>query len=149
MPIVVSAPGTYLSELVTPTISAGAYSAQDVVGGLLTFRINSSSRGGKIKSVVVFDKADVKTTLVAYIYRSAPTAINDNAAFALSDEDLAKLVAVVTIDTWQDLPSNAFSIEDAGDAPFVAPILYVYLVCTGTPTFGSTSALSVRLNIKN
>lgn len=149
MPTVVNGQGTYLAETVTPTISAGAYAADDVVGGLLTFRINSAARGGKVKSVVLLDKADVKATLTLYLFRSAPASIADNAAFALSDDDLPKVVAKVVIDTYADLPSNAFAIEDAGDAPFVGETLYGYLVCTATPTYGSTSALSVRLNIRN
>lgn len=148
MPNISSGPGTYKSKKRVLTISAGAYGAGDVIGGLIAFPLNPVARGGRLKGVRLFDLSDTKAAITAYIFRNAPATIADNAAFALSDSDLPNLIAVVPLTSYIDLPSNAAALA-ALDNVFVADTLYVYLVATATPTFGATSALQLALDIKN
>ena len=136
----------------TPTITAGAYSAGDAVGGLLTFDIiQNHNIGGIIKSVVITDKAkqSVEFDLVLFNQTFTPTA--DNAAFDVSDADLLNCVGVANIPTtaYMDFVDNSVAIvgnlfvsaksaDDNGK-------LYGQLITRGTPTYASTSDLQIRV----
>lgn len=80
---------------ITPVITAGAYSDNDVIGGLLTLSVSMAS--GFIKRIMVICKDNEKAAINFHIYNAAPTVIADNAAFAPTDADTAKKIARVPL----------------------------------------------------
>lgn len=99
--------------VLTPAVSAGAYSAGDIVGGLLTFPI----AGGKPSVVMVTGaqvsiKAAVTSTLSLLLFDADPSATTqtDNAALSLNVADLAKLIKAVPVSA----PGGVSSLFDLG-----------------------------------
>jgi hypothetical protein len=92
---------------ITRPADTTAYAANDALandtasptagGFTLTSAARKSGGSGIITDIVVISSADPATTLQGelWIFDSAATAINDNAAFALSDADAKLLVGVV------------------------------------------------------
>lgn len=68
----------------------GAYSANDVIGGLITFNnaFPSSNREGHITSIDVIDDAGTTTNYEFCPFSAIPAVIADNAAFAPSLTEL-------------------------------------------------------------
>lgn len=137
-----------------PTIIATPYTANTVVGGLQTISGNLAARG-IIRDVLVLIDGAITPALDLYFFKSAPTAIADNAAFAPSYADQLKLITgdKVSIGSgdYQTLNSKTRAHKVAINRDYVASSttgvwsLYLYIVTTGTPTFPSTSALTVRV----
>lgn len=95
---------------VTPTVTAGAYSAGDIVGGLLQFSnaFSDSHKKGRVKSVAIADLANQTATYDLVFFKSVPaTTYTDNAAFDPSDADLLLIDPVVQISS-----SNKFAFTD-------------------------------------
>lgn len=133
----------------TPTITAGAYSAKDAVGGLLTFANAVRAAGGSamLNSVILIDHADVKADLELWLFNADPTVVADNEPFDISDANLAMCVGVVPI-----LAADYHSAADNGVAcvrsiglqfKCAATSLYGQLKCTATPTYAATDDLTV------
>lgn len=139
----------------TPTITAGAYSAGDVVGGRLSFVLQAGSGAFFVKSVRIVDDDNEKAASKLYLFNAAPTSIADNAAFAPSVDDLKMLVAIVTIASadFSTINSNAVALVDERSGidggMFNVPggTLYGYLVCDATPTYTATTDLSITINV--
>lgn len=136
---------------VTPTITAGAYSANDVIGGLMTFALNpKKNSGGLLGTLRIRDNDAVGPAMVLYLFRSVPTtSIADNAAFSLADADSDALIAIITVGTWDDLTAFKHvrvsgkddTTSDSVDFRTDDGNLYMYAKVTGTPTMTTTSAL--------
>jgi len=144
---------------VTPTITAGAYSAGDAIGGLLEFE-NAASvyvQSGIIRNVIITDRAKQAAVMNLWLFNRTFTATVDNAAFTPSDADLDNCIGVVNIvaanwfpaalssvavASYQN-PNFWFKLQDPGDAS-----LYGQLVAVGTPTYVATDDLSVTLIIE-
>lgn len=102
----VSTPTT-ISATVTRPADTIAYAANDcwsdstsapTSGGFtLTGMSRASGGSGVIRDAVITSSADPATTLQGeiWIFDTSVTAVNDNAAFALSDADVLKLVCVI------------------------------------------------------
>lgn len=136
---------------VSPTVTAGAYSANDVVGGLLTFY---GFGNGQIQSVRVSDKAAQNVAYFLVLFESVPTTIADNDTFDIADADIVNICAilslptanrtaftdnVVTITTYtKDNGQYIRSVESSGN-------IYGMLYTTGTPTYAATTDISVVL----
>lgn len=89
-----NSPGTYQRSIAELTTTATAYADGDVIGGRLAFTYDLAANGGKIVKFVVFDPSNLLLgNFEVLIFNSAPTTVADNAAFALTDADLPKLVA--------------------------------------------------------
>jgi hypothetical protein len=144
-----------LSASVTPTITAGAYGAADVVGGLLTFSITSPSGAGSINNVRVVDADNEKAACKLYLFSEAPAAIADNAAFSLALADLKKLIAIIPIASadYTTIGSDAVALVrvTTGDPVAYAAdgkgCLYGYLVCDATPTYTAATDLTITLTV--
>ena len=78
----------------TPTVTVGAYSANDAVGGLLTFanaaRVSAGS--GVIKDVILIDDAGQDAIMELWLFSQTFTAMSDNAAWAPSEAEDRKSV---------------------------------------------------------
>ena len=143
------------SPIVVPVITAGAYSANDVVGGLLTFQLAPEAPAGVnpasgfVVVVTISDDDNEKAALELHLFREAPTAIADNAAFAPTFADLKKRIGSVAIAAgdYVTINSNAQAVKSGIEMEFYAPngVLYGYLVATGTPTYSATSDLAIAL----
>jgi hypothetical protein len=88
---------------VAPTVTAGAYSAGDIMGGLLTFEIPSAPNGGHIliTDIEITLKAAVTPSLQAVIFKADPAATTktDNAAYSLHANDAFKVVRSLPINS--------------------------------------------------
>lgn len=142
-----------LSKNVTivPTITAGAYSAGDAVGGKMTFPSATASRKTAVLStVVIVDEADQGAALDLVCFNQSFTATSDNVALAISDADAQNLIAWVSI--------GASDYVDVGGAKVavIANIgqlvttsggrdIHCQMKTTGTPTYAATDDLRVTL----
>jgi hypothetical protein len=148
MPAIRNAPGHTLQLERTPVISTSAYSANDQVGNLLKFPFDLPGNGGKLAEVAIYDKADVGALFNIFVFNGPVTVSADNAAGALSDTDMRKLVWQKTMaGGYLNLPSNQVALVDAGLRRFVGRTLYVSLWAVATPTFATTSSLMVKLTV--
>jgi len=138
----------------TPTITAGAYSAKDAVGGLLTFAnaVRVSGGMGVIESVVVTDLAMQSAELVLVLFDRTFTAMADNAAWDPSDADMANCEGHIVIGTgnYRAFTDNAEATVTDQPLHFACngTSLFGQLYCTGTPTYASTTDLTVKLKIR-
>lgn len=132
------------SVSITPTITAGAYSAGDVVGGLLTFNVGYPY--GTVRSVILVDDAAQDVPLKLYFFNTAPTTIADNAAFSgLAEADYEKFIGSVAISLY-DTAVNAAYVQDADVSFSLDSPLFAYLVTDGsTPTYAATDDITVTL----
>lgn len=84
-------------ESETPATTAGAYAANDIVGGLLTFENIAPVQGGMIELdyVQIDYKSDVAAAPILVLFDADPTATTktDNAPYALNSADLFKVKA--------------------------------------------------------
>jgi len=138
----------------TPTITAGAYSAADAVGGLITFADAAYGDGrGNIRHFIVIDDADQGVELELHLFDRTFTATADNAAFAPSDDDLENYIGFVQVLTtsYANFSTNQVATTTNYDFPFnLAPggtSLFGQLVTRGTPTYAAVDDLTVKLVI--
>lgn len=140
---------------VTPVITAGAYSANDVVGGLLTLTgiVEQAYRTGIIQTAILVDAAKQEAETDLFLFDSEPSSIADNAAEAFTDADMNKCVGVITLSTYTTNANNSIA-QNNNIGNLVQALnsgtdrtLYGYLVTRGTPTYGSTSDLKLRIGI--
>lgn len=144
---------------VTPTVDTSAYASGDLIGGKLTLssagRFGDKLRNGTgvVQSVVVADKAKQSVTLDVVLFDTDPTGttFTDNAAFAVADADIGKIIGVASVSNW-----TAFSDNSVGDAinltnlPFdlgESTTIYAALVARGAPTYVAATDLVVRVGI--
>ena len=136
----------------TPTVTAGAYSANDAVGGLLTFANAGrvSGGGGVIKDLIVLDDAGQDAELELWLFRETFTAMVDNAAWAPSEADLRKLIAVIRSRDGNWLAAgtpSALVVEVAQRYDLVGTSLFGQVVTKGTPTFAATDDVTVIIGL--
>jgi hypothetical protein len=136
----------------TPTVTAGAYSTGDAVGGIMEFK--GAKEYGLIHNVFIFDSSNQQKDLDLVLFSATPTTPTaDNAAFAIAAGDNAKVVGVIPITTHKALDGDSSASYANGlSLPFKANattgILYGQLVSrTSAPTYTSTSALRVQLSL--
>ena len=81
----------------TPTVTVGAYSALDAVGGKLEFTdvCTSFNNTGQITQGHIKDAAKQNALLILVLFDRDFTATADNAPFAVSDADLLNVCAVL------------------------------------------------------
>ena len=145
--------GTSQSQ-VTPAVTVGAYSAGNVVGGLISFGtvVNSTVLSGVIESMTVAAKINYTGGFKLNIFASSPsTTFTDKTAPAITTADTAKwLDEIVFSSAVQTLGTNCsfYKADNIGSAVVLAgTTLYGVLTCTGTPTFATTSDVVVTTQI--
>jgi hypothetical protein len=137
----------------TPAVTAGAYSAGDAVGGLLTFAnaARVSGDGGVVKSVTIIDDNGQGKIMELWLFDSAPTDVADNAAWStLAEADMEKLVGIIpTLNgTWYAAgTAKACVIECAVRYDCVATSLYGKLVTRETPSFAAVDDVTVKIGL--
>jgi hypothetical protein len=141
----------------TLTVSTEAYSAGDVVGGLITIPLDvvRLMPCGFVDDVILLDADSVGASLSLYLFNSAPTTIADQAAFAPVIADLQRMIGDtgITLGTYTTLNSlDRCRVKlSSSDALFGGPDndgnLYAYLVAGATPTYTTASALRLGLGV--
>lgn len=143
---------------VTPTLDTDAYTAGDVLGGLLTFNVENAESGraqGYISKVEVIDSDNEGAALKLYLYGEQPTEIADDAAWAGSQTaaDLVKLLGdPVAISSYDSIAGavnlKREQVEVSPELEFNAADgnLYGYLVCDATPTYAAADKLTIKLH---
>lgn len=142
-----------IRRTVTPTITAGAYTALDVIGGTLTF----TNAEGTLNSVLISDAANQAVSYYLYLFHSVPTNIVDNAAFDPVDADIKNIIHRVYLDSGDAYVLNdnrvnlkEYSLENrrnlrSGER---SGNLYGFLVPVTAPTYAATTDISVVLEVE-
>lgn len=146
---------------VTPTVSNGvAYTANDCVGGLITVTDfwNYSGQTALLNNFTIVDTSAQTAVYQIFCHQNAATVAADNAAWSVSDADGA-LISGFCITTTAS--PNFFVL--GGQSYFATtyqthllPLavrtatandrnLYLSIRTTGTPTFGSTDSLTIKM----
>ena len=138
----------------TSSVTPGtvAHTANDVVGGLLTFNVagaGAAVSGGVINSITAVDTDAEGAALSLYLFDGTVTSIAANAAFAPVATDLNRLVGKFDIaaDDWGSVNGLKWVYKNDVTQVFNADKLYGYLVCSATPTYADAKTLTVRLGI--
>jgi hypothetical protein len=138
-----------------PTITAGAYAANDAVGGLLTFALagRTVSEGGSVLTdVLIVDDAGQDSELELWLFSQTFTAMADNDPWAPAEADLENCIAVVSTSgsTWRAAGTpSVCQIECTRRIDLVAggTSLFGQLVTRGTPTYAATDDLTVKIQL--
>lgn len=144
---------------VTPTVTAGAaYNAttKNSVGGKQTLPGAVPISGGVaiLQSVLVLDKANQKAPLTILLFNGDPTGgtYTDNGQVNLST-DLAKVIRRINVTAGDyetiDNSGTDYAIAEIGAISKLVKAssgtsLYAVIITTGTPTYASTSDLTLR-----
>lgn len=143
--------GTTTNIIVTPTITAGAYSAGNCVGGLqtLTSAMRVSGGSGAWAKLNITDHANQKAAMTVLVFKSSPAGtFTDHAAFpTMTAADNQLVAATVTIATsdWTTVGGSAYCTKVVGPMPVSATgsaNLFAAVNTSGTPTYAATSDLT-------
>lgn len=138
---------------VTPTVTASAYTAGNVVGGKLTFSsMLDTALSGILQSIHVVSKTALTAGLKLYLFNADPSSstFTDKSAPSIHASDFAKLIGVYPLSQPDSgLGTHAVWLLDSIGKLFNASgsTLYAVLITTGTPTPGSTSDFSVTMAV--
>lgn len=146
---------------VTPTVTAAAYSAGNLIGGKLTFSgtFDGNVQTADLCEVVVTDKSVNTADLALVLFSSDPTntTFTDKTAFALNAADLSKVLSVVAITGHQSFSANSVHYAGEISRPIrfngtgfdgaIAPV-YGALIAVGAPTYASTSDVTINIKVK-
>jgi len=134
----------------TPTITAGAYSAEDIVGGVQTLTDAARVAGKEVvlESIVITDLAKQNAAFDIFFFDREPTngTYTDNVALDIDDADMAFCIGYVSLSGYAnsaDSSVGALRNIGLGLSPN-ASNLYAIAKCTGTPTYASTSDLTFK-----
>lgn len=137
----------------TPTVTAGAYTAGNVVGGLLTFpSVFGAPLTGLLTDILVTSKTVQTTVYKLYLFSAQPaTTFTDKTAPAIGAADIPLLLGVFTLGA----ADSGLGTETTNQTDNINAIirgttqnLYGVMVCSTTPTYGSTSDLTVSVRVR-
>lgn len=141
------------------TVTLDAYTAGDVVGGLLTSdAIDQIYGGGYIAWARLIDGASQSEAYKMWCFYEAPTTIADSGAFTMLEADWAKWFTTI------DIPAAAYdatgdescAMVDGKDVltgeyqmfPVLASgALSLYLVAVATPDYAAAADLTLHLGV--
>jgi hypothetical protein len=145
-----------ITREVQPTITTSAYSANDIVGGLMTFNVGSPSNCGILNWLKITDADNEGAVLDLYIFNAAPTTIANGDTAALLIADLDKLITKVEVAAadYEAVNSLKFVFKDETSEGMnrsynadASGNLYMYAVCTATPTYAAATNLKFTLSV--
>ena len=145
----------------TPVVSAAAiYASGDAVGGKLEFtNVCSTYRAaGRICQAKIKDNAKQNALLQLVLFKEDFTATADNAAFSVTDADLANCIGVMNFAVANYTSFDANSIGTMGLAGLEVNFPYTLvaggtslsgqlMVLTSTPTYAATDDLQIDLTV--
>lgn len=137
------------------TVTAGAYSTGQCVGGLKTLDLSNYKDALSIllQSVTLVDQAKQSIGMDLIVFDSNPsgTTFTDNATLDMADADMSKILAVVPITSYASFNDNSVGYAANLSLPIMldptAPStpIYTTIVARGAPTFAATTDLVQRL----
>lgn len=140
-----------LEQVAAPTVTAGAYSAGDVIGGLIKLEFQTAGGWCALNDIVVVDDSDVIASLNIHVFNEAPTSVNDNAAYAPSVADLNKKVAKVAISSFDTDGSDRWgsAAPQINNKLIRLPknALWFYIVDPTGVTLASTTAITFQVTV--
>ena len=136
---------------VTPTVTAGAYGANDVVGSLLTF---SGLRNGTLQAIMICDNAAQAVDYLLVLFESQPNVIDDADTFDIQDADLHKIIyqdSLTSSSNRQAFTDNSYHYLYGLSVPIwsAGGTVFGFLITPGTPTYAGTSDITVTLQVKD
>ena len=136
---------------VTPTVTAGAYGANDVVGSLLTF---SGLRNGTLQAITICDNATQAVDYLLVLFESQPNVIDDADTYDIQDADLHKIIyqdSLTSSSNRQAFTDNSYHYLYGLSVPIwsAGGTVYGFLITPGTPTYAATSDITVTLQVKD
>jgi hypothetical protein len=146
--------GVKKTVTVTPTVTAGAYSSGQVVGGILTLSnaLRLANGSGYLPAIAIRCKVTAFTGPVdAFVFSKLPTGTyTDNATFNLTATDAASLLGVRHLNDLTTSGTGPVALRAAFEPMPVnnsdttpTTNLYVILVDRASVTFASTSDISL------
>lgn len=138
----------------TPTTSSSpAYSAGDVLGGLLTFTnfARISGLAAYLQNLTVVSAGGQTAPMYLFFFNANPSAstFTDNAAISVNSADIGKIVGYAVVNTWLSAGTATvgFVSNLAQNITLASGTsLYAVAVTQGQPTLASTSDLTFRIN---
>ena len=133
---------------VTPTLTVGAYSQNDVMGGLLTFPVPGTAGGGLFNRAAMVDDGQNKNVGKLHLFDDVPATIADNAAISgLAVADLHNLLEVISIASgdWVDVDAGSHVKKSFDYVNYDAPRgnIYGYFELTAAAPTDPTAATEV------
>lgn len=140
---------------VTPTVTAGAYSPNDALGGVMEFEnvVDTGGESGVIISISVRNLATTAPQLDVVFFSSEPTGVADNAAYDMPDADLAMAIGWIKVATtdWTAFSDSELATVDNVGLAFTldsgVTSLYAQMVDRTGTTLTSTSDITVLVGI--
>lgn len=139
----------------SPVVTAGAYSAKDVVGGLLTFANAASvyKGSGMLRKIVIRNNAMVADLLMVNLFSQAPAVIADNGAYDPTDAEMAFCIGVIPIVAADYVLATDNAIASKVlEFPFVLATggtsLYAYVSTVATPSYAAITDFGITLTIE-
>lgn len=152
--------GAYTTVLsATPTIDTNVYGNGDLIGSeeiALALAVRSDglrAASGIIQSVIVTDLGAQAADLDVYFFDTelTNTTFTDNGAWDVDDTDLLNLIGVAAVTDWRSLADNSNGQALNLGMPFTLlasmTTIYAVLISRGTPTYASTTDLTLRVAI--
>lgn len=146
--------GQVSDTALTPAVTAGAYVAGNVVGGLLHFsNVFGPAFSGTLTDILVRSKSIQTTGYNLFLFSQNPThsTWTDHAAPSLNVADLPYLLGQWSLTTANSgLGTETTNQLDAINSAIesVNQDLYGILTCVATPTFASTSDITVSVRVR-
>lgn len=139
---------------VTPAVSAAAYTAGNVVGGKLRFQnVFGPAFSGTLTDILVKSKSVQTTLYKLYLFSQDPSnsTWTDKAAPAINALDLPYLLGAFTVGASDSGLGTETSNQLAAIGAAIRSVnqdLYGVMVCVSTPTFGTTSDITVSVRVR-
>jgi len=139
---------------VAPVVVAGAYTANWVMGGKMTFAnaLRAPTLSGALRSILVNSKSGAALGTVSfYLFKADPAAstVADGAAISVAAADFDKLIGIYDLGAVKGVGAKLALLDNIGKAIQAASTsLYGVMTVSGTPSPGSTSDIKVSLGIE-
>lgn len=141
-----------IAETDVLTVTAGAYTAKDVVGGEQSI---TCGRGPMfscvIRSITVKDEAQQQKNLRVHFFDADPASnIADNGAFDPSDADMDLYAGNCTVSSHMDFTDNSVSVNNNCDLHLdaAAATVYYYIEALEAPTYAHTDDVQITFVIE-
>jgi hypothetical protein len=139
----------------TPVVTAGAYHANDVVGGIQTLAnaVRLTGGTGVVQSLVISDLAAQNAILEIYLFSATPgTGVyTDNAAMDLDDTDALLCIGRIDVAAadYKSLADNSIAIVKNIGLPIkvTGTSLFAVIRTPSTPTYAAVSDLKLTFGI--
>lgn len=143
-----------LVATVTPTISTSIYASGDVVGAPVEIAdaVLSTKGIAILRTLVVLDKSNQKSAIDILLFNQNPGSVgSDNAALDLSSAQLDMLIGRISVAAAEYTTLKAATNAEATKllemlipAKTKSTSIWVLVVSRGTPTYTTTTALSLK-----